>query len=166
MEIEPLNKDHERNGFDCGNNDLNNFLKKSARQAAEKGLSRTFVLTDGEKNKIYGFVSVTPCSVNAEDIPERQRKKYPPQHGVPAIRLARMGVDVGEQKKGYGELLLTEAMSITAQIADAAGGIGLFVDAKDDKAKEFYEKYGFEVTNPFKPMLLFMPLASIQKSLA
>ena len=166
MEIEPLNKDHDRNSFDCGNNDLNNFLKKTARQAADKNLSRTFVLTDGKTNKIYGFVSVTPCSVNAEDIPERHRKNYPPQHGIPAIRLARMGVDVGARKKGYGELLLTEALSITAKYSDAVGGIGLFVDAKDDTAKAFYERYGFVVTNPSKPMLLFMPLATIQSSLA
>lgn len=165
MEIEQLTKDHDRNSFDCGNTDLNNFLKKAARQAAAKNLSRTFVLTDGETNTIYGFVSVTPCSVNILDVPEKQRKKYPPQHGLPAIRMARLAVGVGHRGKGYGELLLTEAMAITAKIAESAGGIGLFVDAKDDAAKTFYEKYGFLVTNPVKPMQLFMPLATILATL-
>ena len=165
MEIQLLTKDHDRNGFDCGNSDLNNFLKKTARQAADKNLSRTFVLTDGETNTIYGFVSITPCSVNIEDVPEKQRKKYPPQHGLPAIRLARLGVGLEHRRKGYGELLLTEAMSITAKIAESVGGIGLFVDAKDDAARSFYEKYGFLVTNPAKPMQLFMPLATILASL-
>lgn len=165
MEMQQLTKDHDRNSFDCGNIDLNNFLRKSARQAAEKNLSRTFVLTDGESNTIYGFVSITPCFVNVDDVPEKQRKKYPPQHGLPAIRLARLAVDLKYRDKGYGELLLTEAMSITARIADSAGGIGLFVDAKDDQARAFYEKYGFVVTNPVKPMQLFMPLATIRVSL-
>lgn len=165
MEIQLLTKDHDRNGFDCGNSDLNNFLKKTAKQAADKNLSRTFVLTDGETNTIYGFVSITPCSVNIEDVPEKQRKKYPPQHGLPAIRLARLGVGLEHRRKGYGELLLTEAMSITAKIAESVGGIGLFVDAKDDAARTFYEKYGFLVTNPVKPMQLFMPLATILASL-
>lgn len=165
MEIQLLTKDHDRNNFDCGNSDLNNVLKKTARQAADKNLSRTFVLTDGETNTIYGFVSITPCSVNIEDVPEKQRKKYPPQHGLPAIRLARLGVGLEYRRKGYGELLLTEAMSITAKIAESVGGIGLFADAKDDAARAFYEKYGFLVTNPVKPMQLFMPLATILASL-
>lgn len=165
MEIQLLTKDHDRNGFDCGNSDLNNFLKKTARQAADKNLSRTFVLTDGKTNTIYGFVSITPCSVNIEDVPEKQRKKYPPQHGLPAIRLARLGVGLEHRRKGYGELLLTEAMSITAKIAESVGGIGLFVDAKDDAARSYYEKYGFLLTNPVKPMQLFMPLATILASL-
>lgn len=165
MEIKQLTKDHDRNSFDCGNIDLNNFLKKTARQAADKNLSRTFVLTDGTTDTIYGFVSITPCSVNVEDVPEKQRKKYPRQHGLPAIRLARLAVGREHRGKGYGELLLTEAMSITAKIAESAGGIGLFVDAKDDAARTFYEKYGFLVTNPVSPMQLFMPLATILASL-
>jgi len=75
---------------------------------------------------------------------------------------------VGQQDRGngFGEVLLTEAMSITAKIAEAVGGIGLFVDAKDEKARSFYEKYGFVVTNPAKPMQLFMPLHTILATLS
>lgn len=166
MDIKALNKDHDRNSFDCGNIDLNNFLKKTARQAADKNLSRTFVLTDGDNPKIFGFISITPCSINIEDIPEKQRKKYPPQHGLPAIRLARLAVGQQDRGNGFGEVLLIEAMSITAKIAESAGGIGLFVDAKDEKARTFYEKYGFVVSNPAKPMQLFMPLHTILATLS
>lgn len=79
--------------------------------------------------------------------------------------MARLAVGLGDRGKGFGELLLTEALSITAKIAQSARGIGLFVDAKDEAAKSFYEKYGFTVANPSKPMQLFLPLHTILVSL-
>lgn len=104
--------------------------------------------------------------MNITDVPPKEQKKYPPQHGLPAVRLARMAVVLEEQKKGFGELLLAEAISRTASVADSVGIIGLFVDAKDEKAKAFYQKYGFVVTNPEKPFLLFLPSASLIKAAA
>lgn len=167
MEIRPLNKNHDRTSFDCGNSELNGFLKRAARQAAEKNLSRTFVLVDEDvPDRILGFFSLTSCEVNITDVPPKEQKKYPPQHGLPAVRLARMAVALEEQKKGFGELLLAEAISRTASVADSVGIIGLFVDAKDEKAKAFYQKYGFVVTNPEKPFLLFLPSASLIKAAA
>lgn len=165
MVIKALNKTHDRNGFNCGNTDLNNFLRKTARQAADKNLSRTFVLTDGEDPRVLGFFSITPCAVNILDVSEKERKKYPPQHGLPAVRLARLAVGLQCRGKGFGEALLAEAMSITARVAESVGAIGLFVDAKDDAAKSFYERYGFVVTNASKPLQLFLPLASISAAL-
>jgi len=42
-----------------------------------------------------------------------------------------------------------------------AGGIGLFVDAKDDAAAAFYARFGFEPTSA--PLTLFMPLETIRQ---
>lgn len=165
MVIKALNKTHDRHGFNCGNTDLNNFLRKTARQAADKNLSRTFVLTDGDDPRILGFFAITPCAVNILDVPEKERKKYPPQQGLPAVRLARLAVGLQYRGKGFGEVLLAEAMSITVKVAESVGAIGLFVDAKDETAKSFYEKYGFAVTNSSKPLQLFLPLASISAAL-
>lgn len=161
LRVTELTKAHDRKGFNCGNTALNHFLKNTARQAASKHLSRTFVLTDGESLKILGFFSLTVCEVNILDVPEDQRKKYPPQKGLPAVRLARLGVSLHEQGKGYGEILLAEAISRTARVAEAAGAIGLYVDAKDGKAKSFYEKYGFAATGYENPFQLFMPTATL-----
>jgi hypothetical protein len=49
--------------------------------------------------------------------------------------------------------------------AQYAGGIGLFIDAKDNEAKAYYERFDF-VSLPDKPLLLFLPLQSIQAALA
>ena len=62
LKIEPLTRDHDREAFDCGNNELNQYLKKTARQHTEKGISRTFVLVDESRaSEILGFFTLTSC---------------------------------------------------------------------------------------------------------
>lgn len=157
MQVVLLTRDHDRAGFDCGVPELNRFLKATARQHNDKGISRTFVLSDEQNPKvILGFFTLTICEVNIKEIPAVYAKKYPPQHGLPAVRLARLAVSVKERGKRYGETLLGEAVHRTATIAGQAGLIGLFVDAKDEAAKRFYEKYGF-VTTEDRPRQLFLP---------
>lgn len=78
------------------------------------------------------------------------------------MRLARLAVAQKEQGKGYSGFLLTEAMIRTAAVAESVGIMGLYVDAKDENARRFYE-YGFVVTNADKPMQLFLPIATLQK---
>lgn len=158
-EIATLDKSHDRAGFDCGVPELNAFLKATARQHDQKGISRTFVLTDGTP-AILGFFTLTLCELHSEQLPSKQARKYP-LHDLPAVRLARLAVSRKEQKKGYGELLLAEAVHRTALVAEQAGVVGLFVDAKDDVARQFYLRYGF-LTIPEHSLQLFLPIATVR----
>ena len=158
-EIVPLARHHDRTRFDCGVPELNSFLKATARQHSDKGISRTFVLSDQEK-PILGYFTLTLCEVRMEHLPATYAKKYP-QHGLPAVRLARLAVSRKYQRKGYGGLLLAEAIHRTVLIAEQAGLIGLFVDAKDECAHKFYERYGF-VSLPGHPLQLFLPLETLR----
>ena len=158
-EIAPLDRSHDRSGFTCGVAELDKFLKTTARQHIQKGISRTFVLTDGSP-AILGFFSLTLCELHTDLLPATLAPNYP-LHGLPAVRLARLAVSRKEQKKGYGELLLAEAVYRTTLIAEQAGVIGLFVDAKDDAARRFYARYGF-LAIPEHPLQLFLPIATIR----
>jgi GNAT superfamily N-acetyltransferase len=158
-EIVPLARHHDRTRFDCGVPELNSFLKATARQHGDKGISRTFVLSDQEK-PILGYFTLTLCEVRMEHLPATYAKKYP-QHGLPAVRLARLAVSRKYQRKGYGGLLLAEAIHRTILIAEQAGLIGLFVDAKDERAHKFYERYGF-VSLPGHVLQLFLPLETLR----
>jgi ribosomal protein S18 acetylase RimI-like enzyme len=159
-EIAALSKEHDRAGFDCGVPELNAFLKVTARQHGDKGISRTLVLSEQGNAVIMGFFTLTLCEVRAEKLPAGYAKKYP-QHGLPAVRLARLAVSRKHQGKKFGELLLTEAIHRTVLIAEQAGVIGLFVDAKNDSARTFYERYGF-VTLPHQPLHLFLPTETLR----
>lgn len=160
--IEPLSGNHDRGGFDCGVPELNAFLKATARQHGDKGISRTFVLTAGDA-KILGYFTLTLCEIRAARLPAAYARKYP-SHGLPAVRLGRLAVSRRHQGKRYGELLLVEAIHRTLLIADQAGLVGLFVDAKDEKARTFYERYGF-VPLPGHELQLFLPLATLRAAL-
>ncbi len=58
-------------------------------------------------------------------------------------------------------VLVIAAMRKFAEVFDQAGGIGLFVDAKDHAAKEYYEQFGF-VPLPPDELQLFLPLQTIR----
>lgn len=164
LQVVPLAKGHDRSGFDCGVSELNAFLKATARQHGDKGISRSFVLVENDTPTVIGYFTLTLCEVVTGKLPATYAKKYP-QHGLPAVRLARLAVSRRHQGKRYGELLLTEAIRRTALIAEQAGLIGLFVDAKNVTAHNFYEQYGF-IALPHHPLQLFLPIGSLRTLLA
>lgn len=158
--IELLNKSHEREQFDCGTEVLNQFLRSTARQHIQKGISRTFVLIDRDlPQAIIGFFTLTLCEVKSEKLPPEIAKKYPSQ--VPGVKLARLAVDSQWQCQGIGEILMVEAMQRALLVADTAGGIGLFVDAKDETARRYYTRYGF-ITLEDNPLEMFLPLSLLR----
>jgi len=162
--ISPLARHHDRSGFDCGTPELNSFIRATARQHGDKGISRTFVLSEPEHPvSILGYFTLTLCEVRTEHLPEKYAKRYP-SHGLPAVRLARLAVDRSFQNHGYGGLLLAEAIRRTLVIAEHAGVVGLFVDPKDDLARRFYEKYGFLALRGHGPQL-FLPLETLRAAL-
>jgi ribosomal protein S18 acetylase RimI-like enzyme len=163
--IELLAKSHDRDGFDCGSEPLNLFLKQTARQHAERGISRTFVLVDEAATTpkpIIGFFSLNICQIKSESLTAQEAKKLP--RDVAGVRMGRLAVSKACQRHGIGKILLVAAMGKFIEIFNSAGGIGLFVDAKDQDAKRYYEKFGF-VSLPSNELELFLPVKTIQEAL-
>lgn len=164
LRIEPLGPRHDRQGFDCGSIELNDYLQKTARQHIEKGLARTFVLVDEvEPERILGFLTLAVCEVQAQTLPPKLAKKYPQQ--VPAAKLARLAVAKDHQREGFGKLMMVHALQQAIRVSGSVGIIGFFVDAKDENARRYYEQYGFTAL-PDSPLKLFLPLATLKQALA
>jgi GNAT superfamily N-acetyltransferase len=164
--IEPLTQLHNREDFDCGIEPLNLFLKQTAGQHARRGISRTFVLVeegDSEPKPVLGFFALNLCQIQSDALPPVEARKLP--RNVAGVRLGRLAVSKHHHGRGLGKILLVAAMKKFLEIFSMAGGIGLFVDAKDHKAKAFYEHFGF-VPLPSNELELFMPVATIQEALA
>jgi len=163
--IELLAKSHDRDGFDCGSEPLNLFLKQTARQHAERGISRTFVLVDegaSDPKPIVGFFSLNLCQIKSESLSPAEARKLP--RDVSGIRLGRLAVAKACQRQGVGKILLAAAMGKFIEIFNTAGGIGLFVDAKDETARRYYEQFGF-VALPSNGLELFLPVRTIQEAM-
>lgn len=156
MLVQPLTGSHDRPGFDCARPELNNWLRQVARQHQDKGLSRTFVaVRTGEPTRICGYYALTLAELDSSGLSPMWRKKLPRR--IPGVRLGRLAVDVTFQGRGLGELLLVDALKRAQRIYQDAGGIGLFVDAIDEKAAAFYSRFGFS-SPPDQPLLLFLPV--------
>jgi GNAT superfamily N-acetyltransferase len=128
-----------------------------------KGISKTFVLVDehaAAPKPVLGFFTISLCQVLGQQVPAKWARKLPEQ--IPAMRLGRLAVAQTQQGAGYGKTLLVDALHRIARVADLAGGIGLFVDAKDEAAAAFYARFGFEPT-PSGPLTLFMSTETIRQ---
>jgi ribosomal protein S18 acetylase RimI-like enzyme len=84
-------------------------------------------------------------------------------HSIPAILMARLAVDLTAQGHGLGRSLLTDALRRTWAVMDAGPApVRLFVvDAKDDEAKAFYERFDM-LPSPQNPMRLFLSYKTLQ----
>jgi GNAT superfamily N-acetyltransferase len=142
MLVLPLDDRHDRKSFDCGDTDLNGWLKQTARQHKEKGVSSTFVsVADETSAEILGFYALSLAELINANLPAQYGKRLPTK--VPAFRLGRLATALGHRGKGIGEFMLFDAIDRATRIAGEVGGIGLVVNAKLS-AVDFYQRYGFE----------------------
>ena len=155
-----LTKEHHRNSFNCGVPALNDYLKRYALQNQKKHTAKTYVATRG--NRIVGYYSLAYGSVSLEEAPQGVKSGLP-RHPIPVILLARLAVDSTEQGHGLGAALLKDALLRTIQAAEIAGLRAMLVHAKDDSAKGFYERFGFE-PSPIDAYHLFLRLSDILSS--
>lgn len=160
--VKPLNRAHNRNSFDCGESNLNAYLARYAIQNEVLNITRTFVAVEEKlPEQILGFYSLTGSTIDKCNLPASAIKRFP-NYPVPIVRLARLAVDNGIKGKGLGEYLLMDALDRSLTVADNQGCVSVIVDAMHERAKQFYEKYEFEVL-PNQPLTLWLPIAAIRK---
>ena len=140
--IEPLRRTHDRGDFECGTPELNEFLKKFARQNAKLEVSRTYVAVNPAQVQVLGYYTLRAGEVACGNLPKDEAKKLP-RYPVPIVHLARLAVHRGESGKGLGEFLLVEALGRSLRASEEIGTFAVEVIAKNDSAKRFYEKYEF-----------------------
>ncbi len=161
---QPIKKHHDRQAFDCGNEVLNEFLRRYARKSHELGGSKTFLAIDDADDKtILGFYSLSPASMSYARTPEIIRRGLP-RHDVPGFRLARLAVESKFQRRGMGGQLLLAAGRRCLLAAAEVGGVVLVIDAKNERVAKWYAGYG-AVPLLDAPLSLLLPLATISTAL-
>jgi len=161
LRIEALHVGHDRRSFSCGKAALDDYLRRYARQHASTNVSRSYVAADGDSSTIRGYYSLTMAAIHRAHLPDRHAKKFP-NFPLPVARLARLAVDQRHQKQGIGELLLADALQRCLSLSLSIGMIGVIVDAKDQQAKQWYERYEFEHL-PDSPLTLWLPTSAIER---
>ncbi len=163
LRIEKLQRDHDIEAFDCGQESLNRFLIRYALQNQQAEASQTYVALAGEEKKTVGYYTLVVGQVEYADAPVRLTRGLA-RHPLPIMLLARIAVVLDWQGKGLGSGLLKNAMMRTLQAADIAGIRAFGVHAKDDAARAFYVHFDF-VPSPSDPFHLFRLLKGIHADL-
>jgi len=161
--IEPLGKHHDRAGFSCGQPDLDEWFHLRASQDEKRNVARVFVAVDSALG-VVGFYSLSSLSLSLENLPEEIARKLPRYDAIPAALIGRLARDERARGQGIGELLLADAVH---RILGAGRSIAVFaivVDAKDDRAADFYKKFGFR-DFPLHPQRLFLLTATAATAL-
>lgn len=162
FELVPVTKALSKAPFDCGHPSLNDFLRLYAVKNEKMSIGKTLIgLVDGEY--VGAYLTISTAQIMAQELPEEIRKKLP-RYPVPAFRIGRLAVDKQYQGFGLGRRVLKYALLRAAEISEEVGIYAVVVDAIDDRAKAFYEKYGF-IAFEENPLTLFLPIATIRAAI-
>jgi len=155
MIIEKLSRYHNREEFDCGNEFLNEFIKKYAYQNQNRYLvGITYVIHID--NKVIGYITLSAGSIK-----KTLMNKKKPYDDIPVLRIGRLAVDNNYKNKGIGKKLLKFAFNKALELKDTFGCVGIVVDAKKE-AIPFYKHFGFIEMNVIEKHLTIPMFLSIK----
>jgi GNAT superfamily N-acetyltransferase len=164
-EEQPIGRQHDRKGFDCGSRELNEYLERSARQNHESGGAKTFVaVSTADPTHVLGYYCISPGAIEFARVPPRVTRTLG-RYEVPVFRVGRLAVSLSVQGRGLGGDLLMTAGIRALSVATQVGGVALAIDAKDPRAANWYERFG-AMRLLDDPLKLVLPLATIADAVA
>lgn len=141
VEIQPLASRHDRAAFSCGVPSLAAYIRTQAGQDVRRDLAICYILSEPGRSLIIGYYTLSATSIDAISLPAVLAKKYGRYHVLPATLIGRLAVDSRYRDQGLGETLLLDALRRTLRTGIAS--MAIIVDALNESAASFYERYGF-----------------------
>ena len=139
---------HGRGLFDCGEPELNSFIRGQAARLMDAGISKTLVLPasislPNGKTPICAFYTITSTQIKREDLPEPLAKTLP-RYPIPVFLLAQLAVHCEFKGMGLGKVALVSALQYFYNISAHMPAYAVVVDCLNKNAESFYLKYGFQ----------------------
>ncbi len=159
----PLAKSHDRATFRCGVEPLDDYLRQRAGQDMRRRVAAVFVMVrEDAPYRIAGYYTLSSASVVLEGLPDEVARKLLRYPLVPAVLIGRLARDV--DFPGVGKLLLLDALSRALRHTDDVAAAAVLVDAKNDAARQFYARYGFQKLRRM-PDRMFLPMKAVEQLL-
>ena len=117
-------------------------------------------MVDRLSRAVIGYYTLSATSILLSDLLNETARKLPRYPHVPATLLGRLAIDRRFQGRGYGELLIIDALRRTLQAATEVASYAVVVEAINDRARSFYEQYEFRAFSDRK-LRLFLPMKTI-----
>ena len=144
LKIEALAPHHDRDGFSCGVDSLDRYLRTQAGQDVRSKANGVFILVEPDNpNVVLGYYTLCATSLAQGDVPIAARKHIPRYPLVSATLIGRLAVSKTRQGERLGAMLLADAVHRAYASAVTVGSSMLVVDAISVRAAAFYEGNGF-----------------------
>jgi GNAT superfamily N-acetyltransferase len=155
--IELLRAQHNRSGFICGKESLDQYFQRQVTQDARRRLATPFVMVmpDGA---IGGFYTLSSTALRLGDLPEDIARRLPRHPLVPATLIGRLAIDRRYHGQGWGSFLFLDALYRCSRSEVAS--FAVIVDSIDDEARHFYVHHSF-LPLPDSPYRLFRRMSDI-----
>ncbi|MDE3074479.1 MAG: GNAT family N-acetyltransferase [Chloroflexota bacterium] len=159
--VEKLTGAHDATAFDCGQPELNQWLRRFALVNQAANAATTFVACLAGTKAVVGYYALAAGAVDHREAPRRATAGLA-RHPIPVVILARLAVDRREAGQGLGAALLKDALLRVNNAADEIGIRAVLVHAKSPEARRFYERYDFE-PSPIDDLQLFLLLKDVRR---
>ena len=154
---EPLASRHDISQFSSGVPTLDAWLRGKARLNEARGGARTYVSCEGDR--VVGFYSLAASSVERLRVSSRVSRNMPDP--IPVIILGQLAVDVAYQGRHLGSDLLVDAARRSFAAAGTVGARAVIVQAIDERARAFYERFGFRPFSESEPLMLALRMSEV-----
>jgi GNAT superfamily N-acetyltransferase len=166
--IRRLEEHDEVENFDCGDDPLNNYLKRHAWTNQEKiSIGVTYVAIDEVAPRVVlGYFTLAMASVPRETFPKKYVRGLP-HYDLPLVLMARLAVERRFAGRGLGRALISEALRVSLRAADEVGCRCIVTDAYRDRIG-WYARYGFvpiEGAAKSGPQRMFLDLRTVRAAL-
>jgi ribosomal protein S18 acetylase RimI-like enzyme len=155
--IEPLSKAHDRTGFACGNDRIDEYFRTAVSQDVKRKYASCFVAREVAMNRVAGFYTLSSSNIPLTEVPEDLAKKLPRYPTVPTVLIGWLGRHKDFIGMGLGEALLFDAIRIIA--SSPIGAHAILADAVDEPAAKFYEAFGFSRLSG-RELSFYLPVAT------
>ncbi|MGE0653289.1 MAG: GNAT family N-acetyltransferase [Alphaproteobacteria bacterium] len=163
IEILPLDPSHDRAAFSCGNPELDEYLKRRARQDQARNVANTWLATWRGSRDIIGYYTLSNYSIDLGELPADTARRLPRYPMIPAALIGRMAVVSTLQGTGrVGPMLLMDAFKKVLHISQTSAVFAVVVHAKTNRVASFYRRHDF-IPLDRDPLTLFVSVGTISK---
>ena len=149
MNLIKLQPDTELNWFDCGDEDLNNFLVEDAKGFLDKRIATSYILED--EGNIVAYFCLLNDKISRQEVTNSQWKKikdgFPERKqfgSYPAIKIGRFAVSLQYKGRNIGTDLMNLLKVMLNENPNYSAFRFLTVDAYLS-AIDFYQRNGFKI---------------------
>ena len=118
---------------------------------------------DLESDRIIGYYTLSMTSISLGELPTSLVKKLPKYPLIGVTLIGRLAVSEKYRGKGWGKLLMMDALAKSLETSKKVASFAVVVDAIDEQAIAFYQRFDFQ-SFPQAKFKLFRTMKNIAQA--